>query len=158
MPKNPRSPSQGDDFEDGGPTPLPVDVDEIVRRLWPLRKSGDLLIELQTRVQHLERNPEQVAEDLGELKEHIVDIKGKSGTNGKIGNLRADLEALKAKIEKQEARRWTVIVTLIGMILTAATLAVTGGRWVGQLENRVEQNSERLDRILYKEHRDDQSR
>lgn len=155
MAKHPRKPTPHPgimvpmgEWEDSQPTPVPVDIDEIVRRLWPLRDAGNLLIELQTKVEHLEDHRDgttqkiainAVEKDIRSLAADIVDIKGVSGNNGKIGNVRADLAEVKARIDKQEARRWTLIVTAVGMILTAASLAVAGGRWVGKLENRVEQ-------------------
>lgn len=138
MPKRPPSQPSSDSFENE-PTPRPTDIEEQLERLWAIRKSADQLIALNTRIERLEKRPDTVLDELRELSEHVVDIKGVSGDNGKIGSLRAELARVEARLEKQEARRWTLITTAIGMILTAATLAVTGGRWLGKLENRVDQ-------------------
>lgn len=153
MPKHPYRPTPpsgvSHEFDDEHqPTPPPVDIDDLIRRLWPLREAGDKLIEIATRVAALEKEADgdtqriannAVEKDIRNLAADIVDIKGTSGNNGKLGTLRQELSKVEARIEKQEARRWTLIVTAVGMILTAASLAVTGGRWVGKLENRVEQ-------------------
>lgn len=164
MPRRPTPPAgsrhhHGWDPDDE-PTPPPTDVEELVRRLWPFRKAQDQLLELQTRIAVLEKNPEtthshriivdRLTTDVREVTEHIVDIKGTSGDNGKIGALRADLGKLEARLDKAEARRWTIVTALIGMILTAGTLAVAGGRWVGKVENRVDQIEHRLDRRIDK--------
>lgn len=147
-PVYPEMPDEG--WESHQPTPPPFDVDELIRRLWPLRKAGDLLIELQTKVQLLEETRDgttqkiaidAVEKDLRSLAADIVDIKGTSGNNGKLG-------ALKERVDKAEARRWTFIMAIVGMILTAGTLAIGGGRWVGQLENRVEQLEDNYTRVM----------
>lgn len=76
---------------------------------------------------------------IADLELAIVDIRGEAGTNGKLGNLRSELGALKERIDKSETRRWQIVVTLLGSTLALVSAAILIGRWVGSVNTNIEQ-------------------
>jgi len=61
----------------------------------------------------------------------IVDIRGESGNNGKLG-------ALKERVDKAEARKWWAITFIAGLIVTIIGSAFAFGSRIGALETDVE--------------------
>ncbi len=128
-------PATGEPF-DHDPTPPPRSLDELERRLWPLRHAGDQLTELATNLGRLEARVSaievaagsvvSVGEAREELMEHIVDIKGQSGNNGKIGKLTDQINALEAKVGKEADATTSHNRWLVGLAIPFI-LAIAGG-------------------------------
>jgi hypothetical protein len=57
----------------------------------------------------------------------LVDICGVSGSNGKLG-------ALKARVDATEARRWWVVTSAAGLVVTVVTAAIALGTWMGRID------------------------
>jgi hypothetical protein len=64
------------------------------------------------------------------LETAAVDVRGIDGKNGKLG-------ALKERVDKADARRWTVIMWAAGLLVTVVTTAILMGRWIGRIETDV---------------------
>jgi hypothetical protein len=79
--------------------------------------------------------------DTAELRDAIVDISGKSGSNGKLG-------ALKERVDKAEARRWWAVTFLAGIAITVIGSAIAFGVWKGSIETDVKT----LKRAVYRSH------
>ncbi len=77
---------------------------------------------------------------LRELELAIVDIRGESGSNGKLGNLRAELGNVRTAQTTLGGRFWALAMALLGSIGAAAIKLVLIGRWLGALEAQVEAN------------------
>lgn len=112
-----------DEFDDDQPTPPPQDVNKLIKVLWPLRHADEWLTEvssdiaaLKVRADHLEEMSGGL-DDIGRLQERITDATGKSGDNGKLGELRRRVDAWTSKM-------WWFITALVGMVGTAAVKLV----------------------------------
>jgi hypothetical protein len=81
---------------------------------------------------------------LRELELAVVDIRGESGSNGKLGNLRTELEAAKKLQATLVGRFWALAMLVLGGAVGAAIKLVLIGRWVGALETQVEANRSSL--------------
>ncbi len=77
---------------------------------------------------------------LRELELAIVDLRGESGQNGKLGNLRAEVANVRTAQTTLGGRFWALAMLLLGSVVAAATTLVVIGRWVGALETQVEAN------------------
>lgn len=66
-----------------------------------------------------------------ELREDIVDIKGKGGDNGKLGEVRRQVDGVRAWL------RWA-LMGAAGSLLTSGVLIFRTGLQVGRAENRIE--------------------
>lgn len=122
-------------------TPPPYDLDELVRRLWPVRKFADQLLEVEQRVSVLEDRPDETTERVNKLETDIVDIKGSSGANGKLG-------ALRERFDKTESRRWWLMTFAAGSLITVLGIAIAFGRWMGTIESDVAAIKSRLDKRM----------
>ena len=69
-------------------------------------------------------------ESVCELRNAIVDIRGESGSDGKLGELTR-------KVDEMRSRRWWAYSTLIAALIAAVSSAIVMGRWVGQIETDV---------------------
>lgn len=152
MTRRTRTPPQGvppSEFDDEQPTPPPHDLDEFKRRVWPMRDAGDQLLDLLSRhenlsgrVTALERmsgNIAGAAEIREEVMSHVIDIKGQSGNNGKLGTLAKRVDELASKV-KEDAQattghnRWMVglAIPLIIAIAGGALAMWAGTKAVGR--------------------------
>ena len=117
------------EFEDEQRTPPPSDIEELIRKLWPLRHADELLGGLSTQVTRLEGradNLETLAGGLEEIGKHVADdakthsdiaetladIHGRSGSNGKLGELKRRVDAL-------SSRAWILLTAFVGALGTA---------------------------------------
>ncbi len=152
MSRRARTPAHGvpsSEFDDEQPTPPPHNIEELERRLWPLRKAGDQLIDLSSRVERLtirvdglERlsgNISDAAEIREEVMSHVIDIKGQSGNNGKLGTLTKRVDELAVKVKEDAAattghNRWMIglAIPLIVAIAGGALAMWAGTKAVGR--------------------------
>jgi hypothetical protein len=151
-----------DEFEGDHRTPPPADIEELIHRLWPLRKMGDDITEVSTKVTRLEVRAdglEKMAGGLSEIGEHVAadaavhteivakltDIHGRSGDNGKLGELRRRVDAL-------SKAAWLVVSVAVGGIGAAAVKLIMVVRAFDAVEARGEATSARqlelIDRVL----------
>lgn len=80
---------------------------------------------------------EVVRNELAEIKEAIIVLQGPDGKNGKVGNLRAD-------VDKMNSRAWGLITfVLAGLLGVGAMLANVGSRF-GTVEALANSNAARL--------------
>jgi hypothetical protein len=61
----------------------------------------------------------------------IVDISGRGGNNGKLG-------ALKARVDAAEARRWWGVTFLAGLVVAALGFAFSFGSRLGAIETQIQ--------------------
>lgn len=71
------------------------------------------------------------------LETDMVDVRGKSGDNGKLGSLRQRVDAFLG-------RAWALVLLLLGGVSGVAVKLVIVGRSYGELETQVEANRARL--------------
>lgn len=109
-----------DEFDEQ-PTPPPEDVNLLIRKLWPLRHADNWLTEvsgdiqaLKVRAEHLEKLAGGLTE-IGVVRERVVDISGKSGDNGKLGELKRRVDGLTTRI-------WSAIGSAVASLGAAAVL------------------------------------
>jgi hypothetical protein len=71
------------------------------------------------------------AKRLDAVEDLLVEKFGRGGKNGDVG-------ALRASVEKAEARRWWLLTFLAGLLVTVVGSAVAFGSWMGSIEADVE--------------------
>lgn len=81
-----------------------------------------------------------LAKRIDDLETRVVDMSGADGTNGKIGNLRKSVDGILSK-------GWWLITVLVGGIGAAAVKLIIVGRAYGELETKVENNTNRIQLI-----------
>ena len=74
---------------------------------------------------------------LRELELAIVDLRGESGSNGKLGNIRAELTAVKEKQAAFIGRFWALVMVVLGGLVGTVIELVLIGRAYGALETQV---------------------
>lgn len=112
-------------------TPPPIDVDELaaaVRKLWPARKSPNEILKLEHRITQLETNPTDASHAIARLAGDIVDIKGVSGDNGKLGELRRYVEQLEENMKSHgsEIKNLTSFQSKVIGVAAVAGIVVGG--------------------------------
>lgn len=75
---------------------------------------------------------------LDTLEELRVDLTGSSGTNGKVGTLRKDVEDVRATLRELRGRAWGLFMLFAGGLGAAAVKLILVGRAYGALEDQVE--------------------
>lgn len=102
----------------------------------PLRKAGDDLVSLVTRVERLESRPDQILDEVDDLRERVTDISGRSGDNGKLGALTDRVDRVEVALgdhvktttttfDDIKAFKWKAIgVITVGGILGGVVTAV----------------------------------
>lgn len=164
-PRTPPREVPSDEFDEDQPTPPPVDAVEATRRLWPLRNAGDQLVELSSligrldaRVAAIERmagNISDAAEIREEVMSHVIDIKGQSGNNGKLGMLTKRVDELAAKVEKDAQattghNRWMIGLAIpLILAISAGALAMrdetkSARRDIDQVRRAQDRTDERI--------------
>lgn len=114
-------------------TPLPVSIGdfdatprelELLQVVW-LHTAN---MELRSRARLDNTEASKLCDDLGELNEKFVrfqtDLTGASGTNGKLGNLRKDVDDAKARADKAPSFVKRAIVLAAGSIIGALGSAI----------------------------------
>ncbi|MGE0206015.1 MAG: hypothetical protein AB7E70_19445 [Hyphomicrobiaceae bacterium] len=110
-----------DEFDADQPTPPPHDVNDLIRKLWPLRHAEDWLTEISEKLGGLDARTENLEKlsgglsEIGVLRERIVDATGKSGDNGKLGELKRRVDGLTTRI-------WSAIGSAVASLGAAAVL------------------------------------
>jgi hypothetical protein len=87
---------------------------------------------------------ERLAEVLDELSAHVVDIKGKSGDNGKLGELRRSLDGIAKRI-------WWAVTVVVGSLGAAAAVVFQTGQEIGTMRTKVDQLRDQV-RTLHSYH------
>jgi hypothetical protein len=85
---------------------------------------------------------DELRDTVGQLDRAIVDLRGVSGDNGKLGEL-------KRRVDTSDARRWQVVASMIALIFVVLCTAVAMGRWIGSLETDVETLKSRATRSRF---------
>jgi hypothetical protein len=78
-------------------------------------------------------NPSEEEQRIRKLEDDLLELTGKSGTNGKIGNLRADVDVLRGFIKY-------IATGVVGSLLTAAAAVY----WAGHKDGTEEREAEYL--------------
>lgn len=112
-------------------------LDERDRLLLRLFWQHTANMEMRARKRSDSQDTSVIAKQVNELQDWRIDIEGKSGTNGKLGNLRKAVDGILHK-------GWWLITVLVGGIGAAAVKLIIVGRAYGELETKVENNSSRL--------------
>lgn len=134
-----------DEFDADQPTPPPQDVNALIRKLWPLRHADEWLTEISEKLGGLDARTENLEKlsgglsEIGVLRERIVDATGKSGDNGKLGELRRRVDAWTSKM-------WWFVTALVGMLGTAAVKLVIVTRTFDAVEATGRHNAELIKR------------
>lgn len=108
---------------------------------------GDRIGKLQVARADLDARLRAVEDDRGEFASiaafrewsstRIVDLSGKDGSNGKVGAMRARLDAIDKGAETTATRRWAVIMLALGLITSAGGVVAWAVRSVTSLESEV---------------------
>lgn len=77
------------------------------------------------------REPSAFERRIDAVETAITDIRGESGSNGKLG-------ALKERFDKVDARRWWLLTFVAGLIVTTLGSAIAFGRWMSSIETDVD--------------------
>lgn len=88
-------------------------------------------MELRARKRSDSQDTALLRREIDDLQLAIVDIRGESGSNGKLG-------ALKERVDKAEARKWWGVTFLAGLAVTVISAAIAFGSWMGSIETDVE--------------------
>ncbi len=113
-----------------------------LRALHPVRKAPDQLLGLEQRIVRVEQRPDEMADDIDDLKAAVIDIGGRSGNNGKLGALYDRVERGEDKLDKHiastttdlgdlKAWRWkvagatAVVGIFTGLITAILTVLIT---------------------------------
>ena len=112
-------------------TPPPLDIEDLiaaVRKLWPARKTPKQILELEARIVRLETNPADASHAVARLAGDIVDIKGVSGNNGKLGELRRYVEQLEEDMKSHgsEIKNLTSFQSKVIGVAAVAGIVVGG--------------------------------
>lgn len=96
--------------------------------------------DLDARLRAVEEERGEFA-SLAEFREwtttRVVDLSGKDGNNGKVGALRARLDAVDKAGEQSATRRWSLIMFALGLIVTAGGVVAWSVRSVAELQSEV---------------------
>lgn len=83
-------------------------------------------------------------ERVADLEMGLVDIRGQSGSNGKLGTIGAAIASVREKVDGISKRAWWLVGLVLGGVGAAAIKLILTGRFVGQLETQVEANAESI--------------
>ena len=75
-----------------------------------------------------------------ELRDDVIDIKGKGGDNGKLGEMRRQLSGVQGWL------RWALI-SAAASVMTSGTLIFKSGLQIGRAENRIENLESRYNEL-----------
>lgn len=103
--------------------------------------------ELREAVARCEERLRPIEADRGELAsiaqfresvvERLVDLSGKDGTNGKVGALRARLNAIDEATRAGATRRWSIVMLALGLLTSAGGVVAWSVRSVTELRAEV---------------------
>lgn len=75
----------------------------------------------------------------------LVDVRGQSGNNGKLGNLRTAVDAIQGTLKNISSRTWGLLVAFLSGIGAGVIKLMLVGRAFGALENQVAADRAALD-------------
>ncbi len=93
-----------------------------------------------------QRSSEELATRLNQLELQMRDVRGESGSNGKLGNVTALVKIISDDVSKITARAWAVFLILLGGVGAAAIKLVIVGKAYGDLETSVDSLNATVDR------------
>lgn len=131
--------SDPEDFTPVGDTLARVNDPEVqlaIAAIW--RHTAN--IEMRLRARHEESDAAKTSARVNDLELALVDVRGESGTNGKLGNLRAELAEAKANHTTLVNRFWKLVMLVLGGVGGAAAKLILISRAYGSLETQVEAN------------------
>lgn len=102
-------------------------------------------MELRSRARRDTDGTKALVDRVDGVETAIVDIRGERGNNGKLG-------ALKARVDALMSRAWWLVTVLVGGVGAAAVKLIIVGRAYGELETEVQANKARiqlLERVVF---------
>lgn len=81
-----------------------------------------------------------------EVEIDMIDIRGESGDNGKLGNLTGLVKAINDELSKLSGRAWWAITVILGGLGAAAVKLVVIGKSYGELGTTVDNLKSQLER------------
>jgi hypothetical protein len=115
-------------------------LDERDRMLLRLFWQHTANMEMRSRKRSDSQDTSALAKRIDELENFRTDVTGADGTNGKIGNLRKQLDSALA-------RAWWLVTVLVGGIGAAAIKLIIVGQAYGELKQSVDNNARQIQLI-----------
>lgn len=88
------------------------------------------------RLRIVERDAAELTDDMHQLREQVIegftDLRGRNGDNGKIGEVRRNVEAINSRL-------WWALTFVLGCLGGIGAKVFMSGREVGRIETKIEQ-------------------
>jgi hypothetical protein len=113
------------------------EIREAVAAIW--RHTAN--IEMRSRARHIDDTDAVIIrEDLAALRADVVDIKGTSGTNGRLGTLSAAIVEVADKVKTINSRAWWAFTVIVGGIGAAIVKLILVGMAYGEMHTTLDAN------------------